>query len=95
MVSIADNLLSLLISFVRTFILNVLPVDLSWLSLSNFNAYFSSASANMITAFNQISYIMPIKLVVGFIIIVLFSEVLLVGIKSIKYIFAQIRGSGT
>jgi hypothetical protein len=95
MISIADNLLSLLISFIHNFILNILPINLTWLSLSDFSAYFSSASTNLLTAYNEISYIMPIKLILGLIIAVLFAEVLLVGIRGIKYIFAQIRGSGT
>ena len=92
--SLADSLLTLIISIFQTFILNILPVNLPLLSLSSFNGYFLSASTSLLTAFNQISVIMPIKLLVSLVITAIFAEIILVGIRGVKYIYAQIRGSG-
>lgn len=94
MVSIADNLLSLLISFVRIFS-DKLPVNISGLPLIDFDGYFSSVSYNLITSYNYITYFVPIKLLFIIIISMIWGEVILLSIKVLKYIFAQIRGSGT
>jgi hypothetical protein len=93
MVSIADNLLNFLISII-TPVIRSLPINMPGISLVDFNAYFEDTSIYLLTAYNQISYFVPIKLLVGLIISVFIAEIILVGIRSLKYLFAQIRGSG-
>jgi hypothetical protein len=76
-------------------VIKALPVNMPGISLVDFNSYFTNISSYLITSYNQINYFVPVKLLVGLVISVFVAEIILVGIRSLKYLFAQIRGSGT
>lgn len=95
MISIADNLINVIIFVIQNTLLKILPVEISGFSISTFSSTFANATADLITAWKFINHFFPMDFLLSLLGIIITAEIILhFGFKGIKYIINVFRGSG-
>jgi hypothetical protein len=93
--SIADGLINFLIWLINNSILKVLPTEISFFPLSQLTSIFDNIGGSIATTFSFISFLVPTTLLLTLVRLIIFGEVLLFGIRGVKYVMNLARGSGS
>jgi hypothetical protein len=90
-----EKLITFIIWIWQNLILKYWPVDFPWQRLSDFQIQLDQMRDFLIASFGSVGSFFPVLVFLGLLIVILTSEIFLLGLKIINRVINIFRGSGS